>query len=229
MTCHKVLFGASWLLQLLIQVATPSMTACNEPEGIVDQSISGAWWKKNPLEDGGSFIWHCFQSVQSLLEEVLHFIMAGFALSASSCFFYQHLVNHFLKQSHADSIAQSWWLTMPPRLRWTTPMQFRGDLANTVASLLCARKLEWCDKCVKSEMIFAVHGECGGGNESLLSQCSASQKPWRLALKVFQLHITLESFCFEAAKFTVVLNGQFQFQMCCWMLFFLFSQIGMHF
>lgn len=45
-TCHKVLFGASWLLQLLIQVATPPMTACNEPEGIVDQS--GAWWKKSP-------------------------------------------------------------------------------------------------------------------------------------------------------------------------------------
>lgn len=57
MTCRKVLFGASWLLQLLIQVATLSMTACNEPEGIVDQSVSGALWKKNQLEDGGSFIW----------------------------------------------------------------------------------------------------------------------------------------------------------------------------
>lgn len=42
-TCHKVLLGASWLLQQLIQVATPSMTAVNEPEGIVDQSVSGAW------------------------------------------------------------------------------------------------------------------------------------------------------------------------------------------
>lgn len=60
--------GASWLLLLFSQAATPSVTACDKHDGIVDQSGSGAW-EENPLEvDEGSAA----------------VFLAGFAFPASS-------------------------------------------------------------------------------------------------------------------------------------------------
>lgn len=61
--------GASWLLLLFSQAATPSVTACDKHDGIVDQSGSGAW-EENPLEvDEGSAA----------------VFLAGFAFPAGSC------------------------------------------------------------------------------------------------------------------------------------------------
>lgn len=206
MTCHKVLFGASWLPWLLIQEATPSMTACNEPEGFVDQSISGAKWKKSTCGRRKLYLTWFSVSPWSLRVSTALYFGKVCTLCKRMCSYHYLGSSFFWKQLHSDSFTQ-----FSPCRDWDgwhhRSFVVTLQTSDTAASLLTVRKTESGDKHVKFEMI-RVRGSGdlhrSGRRRWITSQRSASQihkNPGGSLWKRSNCMTLDMTFCLGAAKF----------------------------